>query len=92
MINVVTRKISGLLSLLLSFDKKTQGPAEVSVDYNKIHAERAKAFKSEFSGTKCIVIGCNTGKDCSYFVEFGAEAVHGVDVVDDVGKALSIKE
>ena len=42
--------------------------------------------RDEFSGTKCIVIGCNTGKDCSYFVEFGAEAVHGVDVVDNVGK------
>lgn len=31
------------------------------------------------------MIGCNTGRDCKYFIDFGAAKVHGVDVVEQIG-------
>lgn len=54
------------------------------MDYNKFHAERAI---EEFSvrNKSVLVIGCNTGKDCSYFVNAGARVVHGVDVELNIG-------
>ena len=37
-------------------------------------------------GKKCLVIGCNTGRDCRYFVRLGAKEVHGLDIIDETGK------
>lgn len=55
------------------------------MDYNRLHAERA-ALHSNVPGGKVLVVGCNTGLDCTYFVEMGAQEVHGVDVVDGIGQ------
>jgi len=58
-----------------------------TVDYNRIHVERAKNYyENNFIGKRCLIVGCNTGKDCRYFLDFGAASVDGVDVVDDIGK------
>jgi ubiquinone/menaquinone biosynthesis C-methylase UbiE len=53
-------------------------------DYNYIHAHRAKTYLNP-RGKVCLVVGCARGKDCTYFVEFGATEVHGVDIVDEIG-------
>lgn len=54
------------------------------MDYNKLHAERAM---EEFSvrNKSVLVVGCNIGKDCSYFVNAGAREVHGLDVESNIG-------
>lgn len=36
-----------------------------------------------------LVVGANTGKDCSYFVEFGAKSVLGLDVIEEVGSEFT---
>ena len=38
-------------------------------------------------GRNVLVVGCNVGRDCAYFVRLGAHAVDGLDVIDEVGKA-----
>lgn len=53
-------------------------------DYNLIHAKRA-CQQLNIKNKKCLIVGCNTGKDCSYFIKFGAKEVHGVDVINEVG-------
>jgi len=32
-----------------------------------------------------LVVGCNTGYDCRYFIDLGAGEVHGVDIIDKIG-------
>jgi SAM-dependent methyltransferase len=59
--------------------------AAVVTDYNRFHAERARGYVGALAGKTCMVVGCNTGGDCRYFVEFGAAEVHGLDVLDCVG-------
>jgi SAM-dependent methyltransferase len=54
-----------------------------------MHAEWAISYLGGMEGKKCIVIGCNTGKDCTYFVESGAGIVHGLDVIEGVGSAYN---
>ena len=36
-------------------------------------------------GRKVLVAGCGRGKDCAYFVQLGAAAVHGIDPIEEVG-------
>ncbi|MEZ2131536.1 MULTISPECIES: class I SAM-dependent methyltransferase [unclassified Sinorhizobium] len=55
------------------------------MDYNYYHAHRANRYK-RVKGRIVLVIGCNTGGDCRYFVDLGAKEVHGVDVVDEIGR------
>lgn len=54
-------------------------------DYNAINAYTAARFLHPLA-RRVLVIGCNTGLDCRYFVDLGAGRVHGVDVVDGVGR------
>jgi ubiquinone/menaquinone biosynthesis C-methylase UbiE len=54
-------------------------------DYHYIHAHRAKRYLNP-RGKKCLVVGCAKGKDCTYFVKFGAKEVTGVDISDEIGK------
>jgi SAM-dependent methyltransferase len=37
-------------------------------------------------GARVLVVGCAEGKDCTFFVEFGAREVHGLDVIERIGK------
>lgn len=55
------------------------------MDYNLYHASTANKIR-DVKGKRVLVIGCNTGGDCTYFIDFGAKEVHGVDVVDEVGR------
>jgi SAM-dependent methyltransferase len=36
---------------------------------------------------KVLVVGCNDGRDCRFFLE--AAAVHGLDICDDIGQGLT---
>jgi SAM-dependent methyltransferase len=54
------------------------------MDYNLLHATTANNYL-DVSEKKVLVVGCNTGKDCSYFAEFGAAEVFGIDVIDQIG-------
>jgi SAM-dependent methyltransferase len=55
------------------------------INYNEFHAKRAASY-SDLEGRKVLIVGCNRGKDCRYFVEFGAAEVHGLDVIEQVGQ------
>ena len=55
-------------------------------DSNKLfHAYATRRYGS-LRGKKCLVVGCNRGRDCRYFVWFGAGEVHGVDISKEIGK------
>lgn len=54
------------------------------MDYNLIHAERAASLL-DLRDKNVLVVGCNKGGDCKYFVDFGARSIVGVDVIDDIG-------
>ena len=53
-------------------------------DANLRHIKKAIKYVN-IKKKKCLVVGCNTGKDCNTFLEFGAQEVHGVDVIDNIG-------
>ncbi|MDH4079755.1 MAG: class I SAM-dependent methyltransferase [Nitrospira sp.] len=58
------------------------------MDYNKFHAERAMKYHD----VRCqhvLVIGCNTGSDCKYFVSSGAKEVIGIDVIPEIGRGFT---
>ena len=55
------------------------------MDYNSYHADIANNYLN-VTEKKVLVVGCNRGKDVSYFVEFGAKEVVGIDIMDEVGK------
>ena len=55
------------------------------MDYNKMHADWAMQHQP-VKNRKVLVIGCNSGLDCRYFVEAGAKSVHGVDVDPGIGR------
>ncbi|MBT9313002.1 class I SAM-dependent methyltransferase [Leptothoe kymatousa] len=54
------------------------------MDYNKYHAEIANSYL-DVALKEVLVVGCNRGKDVRYFIDFGAQTVCGVDVIDDIG-------
>jgi len=53
--------------------------------FNRYNAEDA-ASRVSLSKAKVLVVGANTGGDCREFIDLGAQEVHGLDVIDDVGK------
>lgn len=53
-------------------------------DYNRLNAQRAASLLP-LAGKRVLIVGCNTGRDCRHFVEFGAAEVHGLDVVRNTG-------
>jgi SAM-dependent methyltransferase len=58
------------------------------MDYNRSNA--ASAWKHlTIRQPDVLVVGANTGKDCSYFVEFGAKSVLGLDVIEEVGSEFT---
>jgi 2-polyprenyl-3-methyl-5-hydroxy-6-metoxy-1,4-benzoquinol methylase len=59
---------------------------ELVRDSNKLfHAYAARRY-GHLRGKKCLIVGCNRGRDCRYFVRFGAAEVHGVDIIKEIGK------
>jgi SAM-dependent methyltransferase len=56
-------------------------------DYNRYHANIAASYLP-ISGRDVLVVGCNRGDDCRYFVEFGSRKVVGLDVMDEIGLAF----
>jgi SAM-dependent methyltransferase len=53
--------------------------------YNQVNAEDA-ASRVDIRRATVLVVGANTGGDCQEFVRLGASVVHGLDVIDDIGK------
>lgn len=58
------------------------------VDYTAQHIRIATRYVKPH-GKDVLVIGCNTGRECRLFIELGARAVHGVDVIAEVGQGYS---
>lgn len=54
-------------------------------DYNAINALNSLRYV-DVTGKLVLVIGCNKGLDCSYFVQSQAIGVYGVDVIDEIGQ------
>jgi SAM-dependent methyltransferase len=54
-------------------------------DYKCYHQAQAARWR-DFTGGAVLVVGCNRGEDCAYFVERGAGRVVGVDVMDEIGR------
>lgn len=63
----------------------------MSSNYNEYHAQRA-ARLIDVRGSSVLVVGANNGADCRYFVERGAQEVHGVDIVENVGCDYQVKQ
>src|SRR5438874_5092788 len=53
-------------------------------DYNRYSANIAASYYSVY-GRRVLLVGCNRGEDCRYFVEFGADSVVGLDVIEEIG-------
>lgn len=62
-----------------------QAVAAVPPDYKRYHQAQASRWR-DFTGGSVLVVGCNRGEDCGYFVENGAARVVGVDVMDEIGR------
>src|SRR5581483_6128314 len=61
-------------------------PTMRAKSYNAWHAYTAGTL-IDIYGKKVLVVGCNVGRDCAYFVRLGARAVHGLDVIEEIGQA-----
>lgn len=53
-------------------------------NYNLYHASIA-ATHMDIPGRTGLIVGCNRGEDCRPFIEFGAEKLVGLDVMDEIG-------
>jgi len=52
------------------------------------HAAMAVHYLGAKPGS-CLVVGCNRGRECGYFIKLGASYVDGVDIIDDIGSDYS---
>lgn len=59
--------------------------ASQPMDYKRYHQARASSY-GDYSGGRVLVVGCNRGEDCAYFVERGAGRVVGIDVMSEIGR------
>jgi SAM-dependent methyltransferase len=59
-------------------------------DFNGYHAAMAASYLCPV-GKDVLVIGCNRGEDCRYFVEFGARRVVGIDPMDEIGAVVQAR-
>lgn len=53
-------------------------------DYKRYHQAHAAALR-DITGRRVLVVGCNRGIDCAYFMEVGAASCVGLDVMDEIG-------
>jgi SAM-dependent methyltransferase len=58
--------------------------AQQPPDYKRYHQANA-ARLTPLKGKSVLVVGCNRGEDCKYFVDLGACSVVGLDVLDEIG-------
>lgn len=59
------------------------------MDFGRMHAATAADFAGGVRHKRVLVIGCNVGHDCAYFVELGAATVTGLDVIAKTGSEYS---
>jgi SAM-dependent methyltransferase len=57
----------------------------VARGYNEIALDEAEEH-GLVRDRRVLVVGCNTGEDCGRFLKRGAAEVHGLDVVEEVGR------
>lgn len=57
----------------------------VPPDWTRFHCAQAAKLK-DLRGRSVLIVGCNRGDECRYFVEVGAAAVTGVDVMSEIGR------
>lgn len=62
--------------------------AAVPPDYKRYHQAVAARW-NDYSSGSVLVIGCNRGEDCAYFIDQGAARVVGVDVMDEIGRSYA---
>jgi SAM-dependent methyltransferase len=58
------------------------------MDYNIYHARLASSYL-DIKDKKVLVVGCNRGKEVGYFIEFGAQEVWGIDLIDEIGEEFA---
>jgi SAM-dependent methyltransferase len=51
--------------------------------YNRLHVRQAWKLAGE--PRSVLVVGANLGEDCRRFAELGADEIHGIDVIENVG-------
>jgi SAM-dependent methyltransferase len=64
-----------------------QTPSQGTKTYQELFADRA-AELCQLKHSRILIVGANTGEDCKLFVDRGAAEVHGLDVIEDVGKGF----
>lgn len=53
------------------------------IGYNRLHVRQA--WKLAGAPGTVLVVGANLGEDCRRFADLGAEEIHGIDVIENVG-------
>jgi len=53
------------------------------IGYNRLHIHQA--WKLARAPRTVLVVGANVGDDCRRFADLGAEEIHGIDVIENVG-------
>jgi SAM-dependent methyltransferase len=66
---------------LIKSVRTTISPQKTYHDYSIDKLEHYRCVQ----GTRLLVVGANTGVDCKRFIDRGAQEVHGLDVIEDVG-------
>lgn len=54
-------------------------------DYHEAAINEAARF-SQLKGKRVLIVGVNTGEDCERFIRRGAGEIHGLDVIEEVGR------
>jgi SAM-dependent methyltransferase len=73
------------LSKNINNDHKDNNSDPNDLDYQTNIFNQFSSYVPTFVNKKVLVIGCGSGKDCSYFVDAGASLVNGLDIVDNIG-------
>lgn len=87
--NIIKKNIFDTLSKF--FLKNNKIVPESECDYNAINVIQALEH-IDIRKKKVLVVGCNAGKDCSYFVTAGASRVYGLDVLENIGEDFKHKK
>jgi SAM-dependent methyltransferase len=54
-------------------------------DYTRYHSAQA-AKLLDLRDRSVLVVGCNRGSECEYFISIGAKCVTGLDVMEEIGR------
>lgn len=72
----------GILTLVSKLTRRLTGQA---LSYHELTVNEAEKY-CRIENRRVLVVGANTGEDCALFIRRGAAEVHGLDVIEDVGK------